>query len=299
MANRLSASVLAERKAKLAERGITVFNECYKNGRLWWDVGCRCGNRWSSSSKDLTFGQGCGLCASDRPLINEEAIRKVEALMPGKFLFLEAYRSTKKSWKLQCRECGWIWEPLAGNIVFQRKGRTPKGCPVCAKKIFADKVRLTLEEVTRRLAERGISLLSRYRTLNEISKLRCMECGKTWECKIADIIGPNKCDCPECTDYGFKPNQPAVFYYVRLIGPDGQHLWKVGISNRSTRERLYLDRDRLDVVLIEDRYPLGALAKAREQEILRAGAIYRYQGPKFMRGGGEQEIFTRDVLSVV
>lgn len=235
----------------------------------------------------------------ERFLTNEEAIVKVEALMPGKFLFLEPYRSTKKSWKLQCRECGWIWEPLAGNIMFQRKGRTPKGCPLCAKKIFADKVRLTLEEVNRRLEERGVSLLSGYRTLNDISKIRCMECSETWECKIADIVGRNHCGCPECADYGFKPNQPAVFYYVRLIGPDGQHLWKVGITNRSATKRLYRDRDRVDAVLIEDSYTVGALAKAREQEILRSGAIYRYQGPKFMRGGGEQEIFTCDVLSVV
>jgi hypothetical protein len=294
---RLSPEVVAKRKAQLADRGITVLNEYYKDGCLWWYVECRCGNKWSSISKDLTLGgQGCGSCASDRPLTNVEAIAKVEALSPGKFLFLEPYRSSKKSWKVQCRECGWIWEPVAGGIMFIRRGRLIKGCPICAKKIFADKVRLPVEEVNINLAERGITLLSTYQTLNRYSQLQCNECGKIWECKIADIFNSHQCGCPDCADYGFKPNQPAVLYYIQLIGPNGP-LWKIGITNRSVRKRLYLDRDRLLSVLLEDKYALGSQAKRTEQEILKLHAAHLYRGPKFMKGGGDREIFTCDILA--
>jgi hypothetical protein len=182
--------------------------------------------------------------------------------------------------------------------MFSRRGRLPKGCPVCAKTISADKRRLPVEEVHLKLAARGITLLSTYQTLNHYSQLRCNECGKTWECKIADIFNSREGGCPNCADYGFKPNRPATLYYVQLIGPEGQPLWKIGITNRSARLRLYLDRDRLMSVLLEAKYPLGSQARSTETEILKTHVGRLYRGPKFMRGGGEREIFTCDIFAL-
>ena len=295
-ANRLSESTRAERRAILAERGILVLSESYKGGRLWWHVRCRCGWEWDSTEKDLVLGkQGCNQCASDRPLTNEEAMAKVEILMPGKFRFLEPYPGSKKPWKLQCAECGHVWGPLASNILFVRKGRKPKGCPKCA---VMGRGILSSDLVNDRLKARNLRLVLPYQGANVISDFQCLVCDNIWPCKPADVFGSRQCGCPNCADYGFKPNEPAVFYYARLTGPEGQPLWKVGITNRTAKARFYWDRRKVEAILIEERYPRGLDAKIREQAILGRCAAYRYAGAKFLQSGGESEIFTVDVLKL-
>ena len=103
--------------------------------------------------------------------------------------------------------------------------------------------------------------------------------------------------CPACAEYGFNPDQPAIVYYFRIPDHRGGFAYKIGITNRTVRERFGGDYQRLTVLKVWS-FRTGAKAYAFEQSILQQYGSQRFRGPRLLRTAGNAEIFASDVLGL-
>jgi hypothetical protein len=76
-------------------------------------------------------------------------------------------------------------------------------------------------------------------------------------------------------------------------------IYKIGITNKSVEERFSALEDLERIWIVDLQYfEDGERAVIAEREIKQRFKEYRYDGPKFMKGGGETEMFVYDVLGL-
>mgnify|MGYP000150315455 CR=1 FL=1 len=101
--------------------------------------------------------------------------------------------------------------------------------------------------------------------------------------------------CPACGNYGFDPMLPAILYYIKVEVKNSIG-YKVGITNRSIRERFYSEMDKI-LVLHTESYEVGFDAYKEEQKILNQYAEYKFKGDPLLTSGNT-EMFSIDVLEL-
>ena len=99
--------------------------------------------------------------------------------------------------------------------------------------------------------------------------------------------------CNKCSVFGFKKKLPGILYYVR-VEKDGQIAYKIGITNRSVKERFNCDIQYI-TILKEWYYENGKECFQEEQRILREFKYAKWKGKDLLRNGNS-ELFDRDVL---
>jgi len=97
----------------------------------------------------------------------------------------------------------------------------------------------------------------------------------------------------EESKFSFNKEESAILYYLRL----DNGIYKIGITNRSIKERFYGD-NHIITVIAEVHYLKGADALKREQEIIEEFKEFKYFGPKILKTGGNTELFTKNILSI-
>lgn len=104
--------------------------------------------------------------------------------------------------------------------------------------------------------------------------------------------------CPQCATSGFDGTIPAILYYFEINRGEGiPPLYKIGVTNRTVKERYALKRDRRKIKIIKIwEYPLGYEARRMEQEIINLHKEKLYQGEPPLDEVGVAEIFTEDIL---
>ena len=142
---------------------------------------------WEASTANILNNKGCPKCSGNLPISNEEIDmrldgRKIQRLSnyPGKV-------SIKMKWKCLLDEH--TWEATANDICYG------KGCPKCAENI-----KLTNEEIDKRLQSRSIVRISEYPGRNNIKmKWKCLIDGDEWWAPATNIFY-KKCPsgCPKC-----------------------------------------------------------------------------------------------------
>jgi hypothetical protein len=104
--------------------------------------------------------------------------------------------------------------------------------------------------------------------------------------------------CPDCAEGGgYKTTKPGTLYYVRFDFPE-LTLWKIGITNRTVRERFF-GFDVKPITLWEKRWNDGSIADELEDDILNDPRYdaYRYRGAPVLQSGNT-ECFTIDIMSL-
>ncbi len=158
--------------------------------------GClRCGN--DSSAKTRTRGD-------DGP----RAIMIEHGLDP-----LEPYPGSKTSWLCKCLKCGRNVTPIFNSV---QAGQG--GCAYCSGN------RVDPAEAYLLMIQSGIRPLEPYSRSSARWKCECMACGRKIQPTYSNVRNGSR--CVNCTEYGFKTDQPAGFYAVT----DGIII-KCGISN--------------------------------------------------------------------
>lgn len=100
--------------------------------------------------------------------------------------------------------------------------------------------------------------------------------------------------CKHCSKTGFDMNKPAILYYLSIN--NGQ-AYKIGITNRSVKDRYNnIDLDKIRVLKIWE-YPLGKYAHKVEQDILKLYVNNKYNGAPILQTGNS-ELFIDDVLEL-
>ncbi len=122
-------------------------------------------------------------------------------------------------------------------------------------------------------------------------KIQCKNCGTIFRPTPGDHLGGS--GCPECAVSGFKPNKPAILYYLKHIKSG---YYKSGITNRTIKERFGIRYKEFDVIQVTE-FEKGTDAKDRESKILEEYSDYRITFEEFT-GNGATEFFNKDILNL-
>lgn len=147
----------------------------------------------------------------------------------------------------------------------------------------------TLESVNSKL--HPASLAEPFKgSVNKKHKVFYPECSHTVE---TFINHKGSYDCPHCNVRGFNGSLPARLYVIR-VKVQNSFLYKVGITNRTIRDRYWGEGIDYEVVcefICSD----GHKAKFAESLILKKFLYLKYNGSSPFNYTGVQELFTEDV----
>lgn len=159
-----------------------------------------------------------------------------------------------------------------------------KGCSICSNRFT-------------RTTEEYVSQIP-FKVLEEYDKsstpiLHECEKGHIWKAMPDNILRGT--GCPSCATYGFNPDKPATLYYIKFYKNDKTY-YKIGITNRTIRNRLSKDKDLDIIVLYEHVFKEGREAESLEQAILNEFNHLRLKDISVLNSGGNTELFDSDIL---
>jgi ribosomal protein L44E len=273
----------------------------YINNRTKSTVICQKGHKFEIRPNDLLSGYWCFYCAN---------LKRAEKRKSNKEEFLEKLFN-----KFPERKCAdfskfeYINAKTKSTVICQNEHKfkvTPNSllsgswCPVCAQKKRADILKKSQEQFIKE-AE-GIHGKDRYdySRVNYINnhthvEIECLQCKKFF--KQTPLMHLQGQGCPYCAEYGFDKSKPAILYYLKVTYQDKTY-YKIGITNRTIRERFSVEDLQKIEVLKTWKYKKGEDAYKREQEILNKFDEFRYKGNEQILESGNTELFIKDVLGL-
>lgn len=196
------------------------------------------------------------------------------------FEVLEPYINARTAIKHRC-SVGHEWLGIPNNILHNKAG-----CPSCST--YAKKTHEDYE------ASINYKVLEPY--INDRTKIKheCAE-GHQWFSSPNAILKGRK--CPSCSITGFKPEQPAILYYLKLTKGSDTY-YKVGVTNRTLHERFSKEKGLNIKALSIEHFNIGKDAYDKEQQILSQFKSSRKTIKNFLKGGGNTELFEYDILNL-
>lgn len=159
-----------------------------------------------------------------------------------------------------------------------------------------DKIRRHHWEIFDTLQTFDIRLNSQYTASRHKAELACINCGYQWKARVDSAISGDR-GCPSCAQRGFNPSSVGYIYYLRVTTDDGNHLYKIGITNKERLSDRFCksDLDRITKIKMLE-FDRGHKAYELEQYYLNIFKDYKYNGDKILKSGGNTELFIADVL---
>lgn len=282
--NSVPQAEIQSRIADLARRGITAVLSS-KNGKTCFDEECQCGHKATRHVSE--FKKGCLICEAKKTRLSEGEVQEriIDLASRGITVLNRDYRvfyqSNQLIFDVQCK-CGHKWSSPTSRL-------KDHGCWNCTQYI----PELEIQERIANLVTRGITVLSQeYLNIYGVNTLhfhvQC-ECGHKWSTTPAILKNSG---CKKCAPSGFDPEKPAIVYYVRF-----GDLYKIGITNRTVRERFYAESLKPEIIEIWQ-FEKGADAYDFEQKVIRENAFDLYRGTPILKYTGTDEFFVRDVLGL-
>lgn len=101
--------------------------------------------------------------------------------------------------------------------------------------------------------------------------------------------------CPSCANHGFNKSKPALLYYLKVVR-DNEVFYKIGITNRTIKERFGSDMQYIEVLNIK--YFLnGSKASQLEQWLLSRYSDYKILNKHPLKIGNT-ELFNIDIRNI-
>jgi hypothetical protein len=279
MANKLTQEEAARRLKQHGAELLDVYQGCRKKILVRY---IQCGHERTVTPSCVLEGYGCLICdCASRRITQSEAQKRFS---DRGLEILGSYTGRHVKVKSRCIACGFEW------LKFPQSVFSGGGCPKCTGVL-----KRTQAEMEEKFRERGLELLGEYKMRRIRVETRCLICCYEWAALPQDIVAGR--GCPQCGSCGFRPGNPAILYYLRVFCPYGDPLYKIGITNRTVKERLRWDMDKVTVLGLKH-FQIGADARQEEQRILREFSAHRYVGPTILEHTGNTELFTIDVLGL-
>lgn len=198
---------------------------------------------------------------------------------------LSEYVNSLEKISCVCLKCNHQWSSRYTTLKYN-------GCPACNKYS-----KWTTEEFVQTVQSmKPITVLSQYKHAKTPVDCQCNECGTQWSPMPGNLLRPDKVSCPNCAKSGYNPSKPGYLYYLRVYD-ESQTYWKVGITNRSLKERFNpSERDKI-VILYNQRFENGAVALQAERNILNLFKSFKAGNASPLKTGNT-ELFTVDVLQM-
>lgn len=166
--NEISSPKRLQTIKKIAEsKGGTCLSDKYIDNNTKLRFGCQDGHEWETIPQVIIRGNWCRICSGNaKSNINE--MQKLAASKNGKCLSLEYVNTiTKLEWR--CKE-GHVWKATPISV---KRG---SWCPLCSRKLAAEKLRLSIDEFREISKKNGGECLSPEYTNNKTKLL--------WRCKL-------------------------------------------------------------------------------------------------------------------
>ena len=206
-----------------------------------------------------------------------KTMEEYKAGLPKDIEVLEEYvnSSTKI---LHKHSCGFEWKIVPNSI---HRGRS---CPKCSSAAVK-----TTEKYKTELPE-DIEALEEY--INSYTKiLHKHSCGHKWAIRPSSILSGS--GCPKCAKTGFKSTTAGTTYLVYFYALG---IYKVGITNRTVKERFNEELQPYDIIL-ERHFNKGKDAKELETEWLDNLKPFLYNTNELKSGNTETFIYEDTILS--
>lgn len=232
-------------------------------------------------------GDNCGKCKGLH-WTNDMFIEKARNIHGDKYNYSKTeFIGFKKKIIITCAEHGDFLQTPMQHL------KSMIGCPICAREQVDMNNRKTNEEFIQEAIIKHNNKYSyehtNYTTGDQYVIITCKEHGNFEQRPSNHLQGTG---CPSCVSSGFNVSLPAILYYLSIN--NGQ-AYKVGITNRSIRER-FCNADLEKITIIsETYYQCGKKAYDKEQKILKDNKMHKYIGPDLLKSGNS-ELFTKDIL---
>lgn len=237
----------------------------YVNDRTKIKIGCPCHGFFEQSPNDHLRGHGCSKCGGSSRLSQEDFIWKSRQCHGDRYDYSQSvYVNTSTKVKIGCRTHG-VFEQIAKDHF------SGHGCPACtdnkrlSKDDFVAKSRLVHGD------KYDYSAVICGKNNKEKVKILCLEHGAFIQKMNSHLTGQG---CPSCTTYGFDPSKPGLLYFLKFEKPFAS-FWKIGITNRTRRERFRGDFDFVTSQYLWE-FDKGSDAYQIEQSVLREFRKYRF-----------------------
>lgn len=168
----------------------------------------KCGLVWEIRPNNLLRGYGCPKCgiekrAQSQSKDNTDFVTEMSKINP-QITIQEEYKGARQPIMCKCNVCGHTWKAAPTNLL---KG---KGCPVCARKIIADKNRRSHSEFLETIQSFGhnIEPLEQFKGNSEPIKMKCNTCGYRWTTTASSIVYGS--GCPRCAGNGIYTQEEFV-----------------------------------------------------------------------------------------
>jgi hypothetical protein len=262
----------SEVEAEFKSAGYTLTDKREKlTGKI--EFLCPNGHNHKIFMYDFRLGRRCGYCAGKHSTHD-----MVAAEFEGEgYRLLSDFVTTASNVLTEC-PAGHEWNTTLAR--FRRGNR----CVTCAGQV------ITHEQVEKAFSDAGYQLLSRYQRTHGKLRFICNN-GHDYEMRWSAFNRGARCKI--CAKTGFDPKAPARLYYVKFFGEFG-NLWKIGITNRTIKER-FVHEPTPYIVLLDIPFALGKQARRHEKRILAEYKNYLVKDKKLLISGNT-ECFTKDVL---
>lgn len=267
----------------------------YSGTKIKITITCPIHGDFEQSPQGHLAGKGCRKCAVENNHINQ-AKTTTEFISLSKKIWKDHYEYTNTTYKgskvpltLFCNKHKKEFLQTPGTHL-----TGAQGCKECAneqkslsrignKTIFVEKAKLlhgnTYDYTNFVYVKSGVP-----------GDIICNSCNNSF--KQSPNSHLNGRGCPRCASYGFDQTKPAILYYLSIN--NGQ-AYKIGITNRTVRERFISDIDKI-TVLAEVHFELGESARALEKKLIRRYSEHKWNGPDLLMLGGNTELFNKDIL---
>jgi hypothetical protein len=268
----------------------------------WWK--CEKGHEWQSQLRGRKDGN-CSICLN-RVLLegfNDLETKSPElskqwnskrngSLKPSQILF---HSRDKKIW-WKCND-GHEWD---ATIASRNLGNN---CPVCSRQLVMPGVNdmaTTNPDLARSFDLEKNHPLRPEGFLAGTAKAFWWKCEEGHSWKAVSNSRFNGRGCPTCAEYGFKPELPAIFYFIENISLSARKIGITNVERNNIRLGGFAKQGWKEVLIIEHKN--GSLIQAIEKEVLNwirvdKGLPIYLTAKEMGRQGGWTETFSSEGVS--
>jgi hypothetical protein len=219
----------------------------YTNASSRAIINCKYHGEWSVTSCSFVRGSRCPKCGDVRgsqkqrycPVELGQQLQELAAIDGLTFAgWVDGYKNVTSKALINCPEHG-DWS-VRVNHFFNNGTR----CPGCAVGVRADKLRASGDDCKLQLAAlatadglKFIGIAAGYHTAYSTATFECPAHGR-WDTTISSFLNSGT-RCPTCSPGGYSPALPGTLY---ALLSDCESMIKIGISNRSSRRFIELER---------------------------------------------------------
>lgn len=265
----------------------------YVNSKTKVIVTCKLhGDFKQSPNNHLTGYVGCKKCTGIETLTKEKFTLKAQEIHGDKYDYslLNSISGVDTKISIICPIHGEFMQSPYKHITRQQ------GCPECGSiqraKTYTKSLKTFIKEAQIVHNNKYTYESSVYKHTNKNLLITCPIHGDFKQQPANHLQGQG---CPSCAKGGFDPNKTAIFYYLKVSKND-EVFYKVGITNRTIKERFRSDMEYIEV-LSSKTFLNGHRAYKLEQWLLRRYSDYRVFD-KFPLKIGNTELLYKDIRNL-